>query len=75
MNSIINISQPLYGQLLEVQKKDNSNSNVSAETQPTQKVILNIKSITVFICTVNFFQTLPEIIAFSHGKVNHKECF
>ena len=39
MNSIVNVSQPLYGQLLEVQKKDDSNSTVSADTQATQKVM------------------------------------
>jgi len=38
MNSVIDISQPFYGQLLQIQKKDTPNTTVTAETQFTQKV-------------------------------------
>nr|CAB3265609.1 recQ-mediated genome instability protein 1 [Phallusia mammillata] len=37
INSIVDVSQPLYGQLLQIQNRDNPNSRVSAETQVTQK--------------------------------------
>ena len=40
LTSVVDVSQPFYGQLLQVQKKDNSNTMVSAETQFTQKVII-----------------------------------
>ncbi|CAK8697490.1 unnamed protein product [Clavelina lepadiformis] len=37
VNSVVDVSQPLYGQLQQMKSLDNSNSLVSAETQATQK--------------------------------------
>jgi len=70
MVSVLDVSQPLYGQLLQVQNLDNSNSSVSAETQPTQKVTDFEDFLRPLLLTCNAIMHRCS----SDGKASRREC-